>query len=181
MMFITKKHLSRRTFLRGAGVAVALPFLESMVPAQTPLARTAAAGKTRFASIYVPHGATMYKWTPATEGRNFEMSESLSPLEKYRDRLNVISNLCHQSAKGAERACALGRNLSDGRLSAERRSARRHQRRSDCSLAYRSGHTAAFAGTRHRGGQSELRRRLRLRLLQHGFVAHSHGSIADGK
>jgi len=102
MMFITKKHLSRRTFLRGAGVAVALPFLESMVPAQTPLARTAAAGKTRFASIYVPHGATMYKWTPATEGRNFEMSESLSPLEKYRDRLNVISNLCHQSAKGAD-------------------------------------------------------------------------------
>src|SRR5712671_37390 len=101
-MFITKKHLSRRTFLRGAGVAVALPFLESMVPAQTPLAKTAAAGKTRFASIYVPHGATMYKWTPATEGKGFEMSESLSPLEKYRDRLSVVSNLCHQSAKGAD-------------------------------------------------------------------------------
>lgn len=101
-MFITKKHLSRRTFLRGAGVTLALPFLESMVPAQTPLAKTAAAGRTRFASIYVPHGATMYKWTPTTEGKGFEMSETLSPLEKYRDRLTVISNLCHQSAKGSD-------------------------------------------------------------------------------
>jgi hypothetical protein len=101
-MLITKKHLSRRTFLRGAGVAIALPFLESMVPAQTPLIKTAAAGKTRFTSIYVPHGATMYKWTPAASGRDFEMSETLSPLEKYRDRLTVVSNLCHQSAKGAD-------------------------------------------------------------------------------
>src|SRR6185295_12167748 len=100
MMFITKKHLSRRTFLRSAGVTLALPFLESMVPAQTPLIKTAASGRTRFASIYVPHGATMYKWTPATAGKGFEMSETLAPLEKYRDRLTVVSNLFHQSAKG---------------------------------------------------------------------------------
>ena len=84
-MIVTRKALPRRTFLRGAGVTLALPFLESMVPAQTPLAKTAATGRTRFASIYVPHGATMYKWTPATEGKGFEMSETLSPLEKYRD------------------------------------------------------------------------------------------------
>ena len=68
-MFITKKHLSRRTFLRGAGVTIALPFLESMVPAQTPLSKTAAVGRTRFTSVYVPHGATMYKWTAATLGK----------------------------------------------------------------------------------------------------------------
>jgi len=101
-MFITKKHLSRRTFLRGAGVTLALPFLESMVPAQTPLSSTAAVGKTRLGCFYVPHGATMYKWTPTTEGKNFEMSETLTPLEKYRKNLTVISNLCHKSATGAD-------------------------------------------------------------------------------
>ena len=101
-MFITKKHLSRRTFLRGAGVTLALPFLESMVPAQTPLRNTAAIPKTRLGCLYVPHGATMYKWTPATEGKGFQFSETLSPLEKYRDRVNVVSNLCHQSASGAD-------------------------------------------------------------------------------
>ena len=104
MNFITKKHLSRRTFLRGAGVAVALPLLDSMLPAQTPLRATAANVKTRFGAVYVPHGATMYKWTPAKEGRNFDFSETLSPLEKYRNSMNVISNLCHQSSAGADAA-----------------------------------------------------------------------------
>src|SRR6185436_9950405 len=102
MSFITKKHLSRRTFLRGAGVTVALPFLESMVPAQTPLRSTAAVPKTRLGCFYVPHGATMYKWTPATEGKDFAFSESLSPLEKYRNHVSVVSNLRHQSATGAD-------------------------------------------------------------------------------
>jgi len=102
MSFITKKHLSRRTFLRGAGVTVALPFLESMVPAQTPLRTTAALPKTRLGCFYVPHGATMYKWTPTGEGKNFQFSESLSPLEKYRDRVNVVTNLMHQAATGAD-------------------------------------------------------------------------------
>lgn len=101
-MFITKKHLSRRTFLRGAGVTVALPFLESMVPAQTPLRNTAAIPKTRLGCFYVPHGATMYKWTPAGEGKDFQFSETLSPLEKYRDRLCVVSNLSHKAATGAD-------------------------------------------------------------------------------
>jgi len=73
-MFITKKHLSRRTFLRGAGVTLSLPLLEAMVPALTPLRLTAATPRTRLACIYVPHGATMYKWTPASEGRGFALS-----------------------------------------------------------------------------------------------------------
>ena len=82
MNFITKKHLSRRTFLRGAGVTVALPLLDSMLPAQTPLAKTAATPKSRFCGIYVPHGATMDKWTPAQEGAGFEFTESLKPVLK---------------------------------------------------------------------------------------------------
>jgi Protein of unknown function (DUF1552) len=100
MMFITKKHLPRRTFLRGMGVTLALPMLDSMVPAQTPLRSTAAAAKSRFLGIYVPHGATMDKWTPAQEGSGFEFSESLKPLEKLRDRLCVVSDLAHPSAGG---------------------------------------------------------------------------------
>ena len=71
MAFISKKHLSRRTFLRGAGVAMALPLLESMVPAGTALAQTAANPRTRFGAIYVPHGATMYEWTPEKDGTGF--------------------------------------------------------------------------------------------------------------
>jgi hypothetical protein len=100
--FLTRRHLSRRTLLQGAGVTLALPLLESMVPAATALAQTAATPRTRLGCFYVPHGATMYKWTPATEGRNFEMSEILAPLEPYRDQLTVISNLVHQSADGAD-------------------------------------------------------------------------------
>jgi hypothetical protein len=100
-MFITKKHLSRRTFLHGIGATVALPLLDSMVAAQTPLRQTAAAPKTRFAAFYVPHGATMDKWTPAKEGTGFEFTEILKPLEPYRDRVNVISGLAHPYVAGA--------------------------------------------------------------------------------
>ncbi|MEO5922316.1 MAG: DUF1552 domain-containing protein [Bryobacteraceae bacterium] len=99
-MFISKRHLDRRTFLRGTGVCVALPLLESMIPAQTPIAKTGAASKSRLSCIYVPHGATMDKWTPATEGKGFAFTEILAPLEKYRDRINVISNTGHANAAG---------------------------------------------------------------------------------
>src|SRR5713226_1748789 len=100
MAFITKRHLSRRTFLHGVGVTVALPFLESMVPAATPLAQTAAKGRTRLGCIYFPHGATMDKWTPATEGAGFELSEILQPLKPFQSRVNVISGLSHPQAYG---------------------------------------------------------------------------------
>lgn len=102
MTFITKKSLSRRALLQGAGVTLALPLLESMAPAMTPLRQTAAAARTRLGCIYVPHGATMYKWTPAKEGRGFEFTETLAPIEKHRDLITVVSNLCHQSATGAD-------------------------------------------------------------------------------
>ncbi|MEO8256398.1 MAG: DUF1552 domain-containing protein [Acidobacteriota bacterium] len=99
-MFITKKHLSRRTFLNGVGVTMALPLLESMLPAATALAQTAARGRTRFGAIYVPHGATMDKWTPASEGSGFELSEILQPLKPFYERINVISDLSHPQAYG---------------------------------------------------------------------------------
>jgi hypothetical protein len=97
-MYITKKHLPRRTFLRGMGVTMALPFLESMVPARTLLAQTAAKGLPRLGFVYIPHGAVMSKWTPASEGAGFEFTPILKPLEAYRDYVNVISGLGHKAA-----------------------------------------------------------------------------------
>jgi len=99
-MFITKMSLPRRTFLRGIGATLALPFLESMVPAGTALAQTAAKGRTRFGAIYVPHGATMDKWTPAADGSNFDLTEILQPLKPFMSRVNIVSDLSHPQAYG---------------------------------------------------------------------------------
>jgi hypothetical protein len=99
-MINTKKFLSRRTILRGMGVSVALPLLDSMVPAQTPLSKTAASPKTRLACIEMVHGAAgstgegteKHYWSPEKEGSDFAMSESLQPLEPYRDYLTIVSD-----------------------------------------------------------------------------------------
>jgi hypothetical protein len=93
MTFITRKHLPRRTFLRGAGLTLALPLLDAMLPAETPLAKTAASPKMRFCGIYVPHGAIMDQWTPEAEGGGFKFKPILSPLEPFRDRLCIVSGL----------------------------------------------------------------------------------------
>jgi hypothetical protein len=92
-MFITRKFLSRRTVLRGAGASIALPLLDAMIPAATALAETAAAAKPRLAFIYFPHGAIMDHWTPSSEGRDFEMSPILKPLEPFRSKLTIVSGL----------------------------------------------------------------------------------------
>jgi hypothetical protein len=92
-MFITRKHLSRRTVLRGAGASIALPLLDAMIPAATALAQTAAAAKPRLAFIYFPHGAIMDQWTPAKEGVDFEMSPILKPLEPFKNKLTIVSGL----------------------------------------------------------------------------------------
>src|SRR4029079_4146143 len=95
--FITKKHLSRRTFIRGMGVTMSLPFLESMVPAQTPLAKTAANPQIRLGLCFMPHGAVMANWTPAEEGP-LKLSPILAPLEDYKNQVVVVSNLSHAMA-----------------------------------------------------------------------------------
>jgi hypothetical protein len=100
-MFIFKKHLSRRTFLRGTGAIVALPFLDAMAPAQTPIRQSAASPKTRLGCFYVPHGATMDKWTPGATGTGFEFTEILKPLEPFRDHVNIVSGLAHPYVAGA--------------------------------------------------------------------------------
>jgi hypothetical protein len=99
-MFLTKKHLSRRTILRGMGASLALPLLDSMVPAQTPVSKTAAAGRTRLACIEMVHGAAgstgegsnKHYWAPAQEGHDFEWSQSLEPLAAFRDYITIVSD-----------------------------------------------------------------------------------------
>jgi len=100
-MFITKKHLSRRTMLRGLGTAISLPLLDAMIPAGTALAQTAAAPSPKMGFFYFPHGAIMDKWTPKGTGTDFEMTPILKPLEKYRDQMTIVSGLRNRAAEGA--------------------------------------------------------------------------------
>src|SRR5216683_1077930 len=98
-MFLSKKHIPRRTFLRGAGTMLALPLLDAMVPARTLLAQTAASPRTRFTGIFVPHGMAPGYWVPAKEGAGFDFPMILSPLEKFRERTVVMSGLYSKSAE----------------------------------------------------------------------------------
>jgi hypothetical protein len=112
MAFITKRHLSRRTFLRGTGVTLALPFLESMLPAQTPSRAAGAVPRTRLGFIFYPHGVTMDKWLPATEGAGFEYTPILKPLEPFRDYINIVSNTYAPNAYGADSSAAANHSSS---------------------------------------------------------------------
>src|SRR5215469_6876355 len=93
-MFAMKRHISRRTVLRGMGAAVALPFLEAMVPAFTPAARTAANPLTRFGAVFVPLGERPGYWTPAKVGSDFEFTPILKSLEPFRNSITLVSELC---------------------------------------------------------------------------------------
>ena len=101
---MTPRHLPRRTFLRGMGVAIGLPWLDAMVPAFAAKAPTSADSPTRLAFVYVPNGIIMSDWTPASEGSNFEMPSIHEPLEDYRDDCLWLSGLTHNN----------GRALGDG-------------------------------------------------------------------
>ncbi len=93
-MFLTKKHLPRRTFLRGVGATLALPLLDGMVPAFASNLRQG----QRLGFVYVPHGAIMTRWTPDAAGRDFEFKDILQPLAPFRDRLSIVSGLHHRAA-----------------------------------------------------------------------------------
>ena len=92
-MFITKRHISRRTVLRGLGAAVALPLLDSMMPALSAMAKTAAKPVNRFGVMYVPNGMIMKNYLPLVEGAAYELTPTLAPLAKFRDQILVLSGL----------------------------------------------------------------------------------------
>jgi hypothetical protein len=98
MRLVTRKHMPRRAFLRGAGTMLTLPLLDSLVPALTAQSRTAANPPPRLGFVYIPHGAVMDKWMPSATGSAFEFTPVLQPLAPYRERLLILSNLSHHQA-----------------------------------------------------------------------------------
>jgi hypothetical protein len=101
-MFITKKSISRRTMLRGAGASVALPLLDAMIPAATALAQTAAKPQPRMGFVYFPHGAIMKAWSPAETGTRYTMSPILKPLEPFRSHLTIVSGLRNKGGESSD-------------------------------------------------------------------------------
>jgi hypothetical protein len=109
-MFITKKHLSRRTVLKGAGVALALPFLDAMVPAATAQSQTAAAGKLRAGFFYLPHGMiqgntahgpAMDRWSASGAGADFKLNVIMSSLEPHKKYVSSVGNLINAASAGS--------------------------------------------------------------------------------
>ena len=98
-MIIRKISLPRRTFLRGMGATLALPFLDAMVPALSAMAKTAATPPHRLGFIMVPQGVNWMKWVPEGEGKAFSFSPSLMPLESFRDQLVILSELRSEPAE----------------------------------------------------------------------------------
>src|SRR5436189_845369 len=113
-MFISKLSLSRRTFLRGAGAAIALPLLDAMMPALTPYTKAAAAPRTRFGCIYIPNGAIVDEFFPKSFGTNWEFTPILKPLEPFKDRLVVVKNLTrsHPGSQVGDHAVSVGGYLT---------------------------------------------------------------------
>ncbi len=170
MRYLTKKHLSRRTLLRGAGAAVALPLLESMLPAGMRSAYAAGAPRTRFACVYIPHGCVMNRWVPSAAGRDFELPPILKSLEPYRERLNIVSGLRLASAYVGESSAAANHGRSSqcwltlhaGGLRAVADVGRPARR-----APYRPANAAAVAGARARGRLVDL-------------VSDAANAVADG-
>lgn len=99
MNFVTRRHLPRRSFLKGMGATIALPFLDAMAPAYAPAATTKA--PVRMAFVYVPNGIIMKQWTPTTAGSNFELPRILKPLEPFREDMLVMTGLAHRMGEGS--------------------------------------------------------------------------------
>ena len=107
-MFITKRYLPRRTFLRSAVATVSLPLLDAMIPAATVLAQTAAVSAPRLGFFYFPHGAVMTQWTPEGTGSDFELKRLLLPLAAYKEQMTIVSNLDNRRAYGPVHAITPG-------------------------------------------------------------------------
>jgi hypothetical protein len=101
-VFLTRKHLSRRTVLKGAGACIGLPLLDAMIPAGTALASTAAAVKPRLGFVYFPHGAVQKFWTPDGTGKDFKFSPILKPLEPLREYLTVVTGLRNKGGESSD-------------------------------------------------------------------------------
>ena len=164
-MFLTKKHLSRRTFLRGPASASRCRCSSRWCP-PVPRSRDRRGAEDRLGCIYIPHGATMDKWTPKGEGTAFEFSEILQPLAPFRDRVMRRQRSGARAGRALDRRGhrrrreprARGRGVPERRAPGqEERSARRGDHRSGRRAAGRPGHAAAVDRTVDGAAEPHLR------------------------
>ena len=190
-MFITKKHMSRRTILRGAGATLALPLLEAMIPASTALAQTAATPKPRFVGCFVPHGAAPGYWVPehrrqTGRGASLQLETAGTVRESDRDHERPAFPLGRTASGRDGRRPLGGRGVSVRQQTQEDRRrgrVRGHHHRSDHRAKDRRGEPDAVhaAGGRGPGREFEqLRRGLQLHLHQHHLLVVADRSAADG-
>ncbi len=185
-MVIAKKSLPRRTFLRGMGAAVALPFLESMAPAMTPLAQSPARPPLRFGGVYLPNGCVMDNWTPkTTDGSSGDHAnpQTVGAVPQPDDRGGQPVS---RRRKGIYRSRREFGRLADwrpGEADGSRRHPRGHQHRSGSRQARWPGDAVPVARIRN-GGFLRLRRRMRsrvqLRVHEHDFLGLGDCGPADG-
>jgi hypothetical protein len=166
-MIITRKHLSRRTFLRGVGAVIGLPLLDAMLPALGWAGGAKRLPPARLCFVYLPNGMVMRNWTPATEGKNFEFTPILKPLERFREHTLVLSGLmCHN-------ANALGDGPGD------------HARASACFLtgahARESGSDLLAGVSADQLAAQAIGHQTRLRSLELGLEDTRMVGLCDGK
>ena len=186
MSFITKKHLPRRTFLRGMGVTLALPLLDSMIPgehaagadrgaAEEPLLRHLRAARRDDGQVDAGDGRQRLRVHRDAEAAR----EAPRPPERRQQPRAPAGR--RQGLRRRRGSRALGGGVPERRASGEGHRARRQDDRSGAGRAHRPGHAAAVDRSVHRGSRAELRRRLRLRVLQHHLVEERHAAAADGE
>jgi hypothetical protein len=166
-MFITRKHLSRRTFLRGAGGLIGLPLLDAMVPALGWARGAKPQPPTRLCFVYVPNGMVMPSWTPAAQGTDFEYTPILKPLEPFREHTLVLSRLMDYNAN------ALGAGGGDHARASASFLTGAHPRESGSDI--HAGVSADQVAAR------EIGRETRLASLELGLEDHRIVGLCDGK
>ena len=190
-MFLTKKHISRRTILRGAGATLALPLLDAMVPAATLLAQTAASPKPRFVGCFVPHGAAPGYWVPSTEGAlAAELPFNWKALEPFREQTVILSGLHSRSAEPPPGVTGADHWVAAAFLCADKPKKTAgadvyNGTTIDQIIAQEDRHgvadsVAAAGRRRSRRELEQLRRRLQLHLHQHDLVGVADLAAADG-
>jgi hypothetical protein len=168
-MILTRKHLSRRTFLRGAGAVVGLPFLDAMVPALGWAQNAQPQPPVRLGFVYVPNGMVMPSWTPGKQGTDFSFTPILKPLEPYRDHTLVLSRLMDYNAN------ALGDGGGDHARAAASFLTGAHPRETGSDI--RAGVSADQVAAAAIGGQTRFAS-LELGLEDHRIVGLCDGSYS---
>ena len=188
-MVITPKVLSRRTVLRGLGATIALPFLDSMVPARSAVARAQSVAPRRFTVMYVAHGYSPGYWLPETDGPDYELTAPLQPLATFRDRMLLLSGIDNDVAlqRPEDPRGGHGRMVPGfmcgvhAKPHAGRRLRGRRLDRPDRRGSPRPRHGAAVAPA-HAGAdrlRGHVRQRLQLRLHEHAELAIAHAAPPD--